>query len=537
MRTVQPIPSLIGTVHHQRRRRRRTYNFIVRMISLFMRTVDVVVAMVSIHLAYHVSSLAVIPLLLYGTIDGRATTTSTVRRLRVGIVPFVTICVAFLCYSASTATASSTTTTTTTTTATTTVSSTNDSNHHPPPNYYNIRSLDEYGNAQQLQYAKNAANRNGRRIVILTNMPSSSSSSSSSNSVWILSPITASQLQQQQQRRKSIFASPFHRRRRRHVNDTMETLSVAPTTAPSLRSASSAPAVVISIVHPISVSTSSYMIATGIGGDIHYLLQQLRTYYKYNYERYNMGVTMPSSSSILSSLPVPKVTSILQLLLRQFWDYPNGTNENDDDDYDESGTWLPMGYRQMVQEQSSENNGWGRPLGICGIVLQWHTTQQQYIMTDEFDPTGIVHQPTSSSLSLLSDQEEVQSNAHPTRITCLGPQHELIQKELMNIGQLRQRYNNSKSNGSGNHDNTTTVEEDDTMIVVLQQHIIAVMERVIQNHTVYADNDNNDPSSPQQYQIEILHPPPSSSFVVSSSSSSSRIQHDIHIIQRQQRQD
>ena len=108
-----------------------------------------------------------------------------------------------------------------------------------------------------------------------------------------------------------------------------------------------------------------------------------------------MGVPVTSTTTpSLSLSSIPKVTSILQLILRQFWDYPNVPNDSDDnsDDSSSSGTWLPMGYRQLLQEQSSSTSNavWGRPFGICGIVLQWHTTQQQYVITDEFDPTGIV---------------------------------------------------------------------------------------------------------------------------------------------------
>ena len=52
------------------------------------------------------------------------------------------------------------------------------------------------------------------------------------------------------------------------------------------------------------------------------------------------------------------------------------------DDSSGKGTWLPMEYRQMLQEQSGKSEAaWGRPFGICGIVLQWHTTQQQYVIT------------------------------------------------------------------------------------------------------------------------------------------------------------
>jgi hypothetical protein len=397
-----------------------------------------------------------------------------------------------------------------------------------------IRALDEYGNAQQLQYAMNAANENGRRIVVLTNMPSSSSSSSAaSSSVWIVSPIITSPP------RKSFHKFPFHRFRPHHetssplpLHHTIKSIFTITTHStpqqPSLSSSSS------SLLHPVSKSTSSFMIATGIGSDIHYLIQQLRMYYKYNYERYNhnMGITSPSSSSSLSYLAPPKVTSILQLLLRQFWDYPNVPSDHEDDDTDNgsgtAGTWLPTGYRQLLQPE--ESSDWGRPLGVSGMILQWNAAQQQYIITDEFDPTGIVVRPPTiipmhdSNNGQKEGQEFKVQKYAPTRIVCLGPQHELIREELMKAMPLWQQSNinydfihcnTTSSTGTSESDdhsstNTTEKEEDISSISMLKQQIITTMECVIQSSTKSYRSDNL--PSPRQYQIEILDPPPSTAF-------------------------
>jgi hypothetical protein len=409
----------------------------------------------------------------------------------------------------------------------------------------NIRSLDEYGNAQQLQYAMNAANRNGRRIVILTNMPSVSTSASSS--VWIISPIITYQSQ------KSLRKFPFVRcRRHRTVTGNNETsllsLQSAANSVTRIPLSSSSSSL---LLHPISKSTSSYMIATGIGGDIHYLIQQLRIYYKYNYERYNncMGIVSSSSSTTTTTtapaaIVTPKVTSILQLLLRQFWDYPNVPNDNDDND--DSSTWIPTGYRQLLQDQSDLITSWGRPFGICGIVLQWHTKQQQYIITDQFDPTGIVVQPPTTVILRDEGRDRVEKCTQ-RRIVCLGPQNELINEEIMKIVELRHRYNQMSSSGNSSNDKErchngihTAEEEDDdnydsNTTMLLEQEIISAMERVIQNHTsssiTYSNNNNNNNNNndlpPQQYQIEILNPPPTASTTTSLT-----VQHDIRIIQR-----
>jgi hypothetical protein len=346
-----------------------------------------------------------------------------------------------------------------------------------------IRALDEYGNAQQLQHATQAANRHGRPMVILTNMPpssftsSSSSSSSTCSAVWILSPVSSKQRHH-----------PHHRQ-----DDTNFETPAS------------------SLLHPIS--PSSYLIATGIGGDIYHLRQQLRLYYKYNYERYNNNNNnnnnnqnhngmLPLSSS---SSPPPKVTSILQLLLRQFWDYPTGDQSDDSNENEESsGPWLPMGYRQILQEQSA---GWGRPFGICGIVLQWHTVRQQYVITDEFDPTGIVVVPSGT----FNDDKVDRT------LVCLGPQHELVHAELLKIEQLRQRHNITGSSRNIPNNGTTRHHQ-----VSLEQQIMSAMEGIRQNPT--NPNNNNNVEPPPQYQLEILNPPSAPS------SPSSNADHCIRII-------
>ena len=342
-----------------------------------------------------------------------------------------------------------------------------------------IRALDEYGNAQQLHHATQAANRHGRPMVILTNMPSSSFTSSSSSSssstcsaVWILSPVSSKQRHH-----------PHHRQ-----DDTNFETPAS------------------SLLHPIS--PSSYLIATGIGGDIYHLRQQLRLYYKYNYERYNNNNNNQNHNGMLplssSSSPPPKVTSILQLLLRQFWDYPTGDQGDDGNENEESsGPWLPTGYRQILQEQSA---GWGRPFGICGIVLQWHTVRQQYAITDEFDPTGIVVVPSGT----FNDDKVDRT------IVCLGPQHELVHAELLKIEQLRQRHNITTSSSNIPNNGTTRHHQ-----VSLEQQIMSAMEGIRQNPT---NPNNNNVEPPPQYQLEILNPPSASS------SSSSNADHCIRII-------
>jgi hypothetical protein len=190
-------------------------------------------------------------------------------------------------------------------------------------------------------------------------------------------------------------------------------------------------------------------------------------------------------------------------LLRQFWDYPSVSFEEDGDDDDRtgdrSGSWIPVGYRMMMMEQSSSETNrnqraaWGRPLGLRCILVHWNTIHQQF-MVEQFDPTGSVLSRTLCGGRRNNVQQQQQHNSisdqmddwkeQDDTIICIGPKSQLIREELMKIQtQLRAHI--------ANHDNVTTIEQ--LLVSAIGQHIPTLP---------------HPSSSWSSLQLEILSPPP-----------------------------
>jgi hypothetical protein len=402
-----------------------------------------------------------------------------------------------------------------------------------------VRALDEYGNAQQLQYAAHAASHvNGRLIVVVTNMPTatatttavSSSScsesepsiSSSSSAVWIISPITPKSIVPQNHRyhRSTTYRISNSNSNNNSGNDTTvqppqpQFVSLVKDIFPNTLSSSS--------TSSSSSSSSVYMIATGLRTDVQYVLQQLRLYYKYNWERYD-------TTSSMDGKPTNTITAIsivLQFILRQFWNYPTGidTDTEEDDNDSTSGSssaaWIPMGYRQMLQSSSAQQPSWGRPFGITGLLLQWNQPQQRYTVM-EFNPTGIA--TTTPTRTFTSNYNSIRTNANRSvQIKCFGPHHTLVHDELQKV---QSQLQNERSNSGSEHTNSTSLEQ--IVIGAIESALGVGLDSTTmpnKSNNINDDHTTSETSVPQ-YQLEIIHP-----SIASSSQGTSTMK---RIIQRQ----
>jgi hypothetical protein len=186
----------------------------------------------------------------------------------------------------------------------------------------NIRSLDSYGHAVQLQHAQAAATLQGRTLLILqrTKQRSAQGSGESSSSTWIVYRLPT--------------ASAHHRRshQRRMQDDDS----------------------ILHIVGPSSSKTSSdsppaAVVCSGVQADALALVDVLQQYLVGLWERYD-------STSTGGLAPV------VAQLCRRFWNYPSN---NDDDD----GPQLWQGTCGSRLLSSSNSNDWARPMGIQTLIL------------------------------------------------------------------------------------------------------------------------------------------------------------------------
>ena len=212
----------------------------------------------------------------------------------------------------------------------------------------NVRDLDNYGNAVQLEHAAAAANQQGRLLVALV-VPNFQQQQSYNKDidlvedyeVWVLTPRLSRA-----------------NRRHRHVRETTSSSSSS------------------RLLHPLhlynyndendnevplsSSSSGTFVACTGVQGDALWLIRQLQRYSTVAiWERYHT-VLGSSSHGGTSSLGLDHVAWAVAELLRRFlWDDAASFKEQ----CYQGPAW------KIFQKMSGDEDDWSRPLGVRVLVV------------------------------------------------------------------------------------------------------------------------------------------------------------------------
>jgi len=206
--------------------------------------------------------------------------------------------------------------------------------------YESVRSLDEYGNAVQIQHAQAAADQRGRLILALQRRRRHNDQNEPQ--VWVVSPAP----------QKSVHHRP------------------PPNGGPFLLQAVTSPEPPTVIRGSRIPSSRTFLCCTGVQADAAWLLRQLREYGRNVAESYD-------------SYQPQSVAGAVSQLKRQFWGYNSNNKNGDDDDEDDDDN--------VVQWQSSAlrrpETSWGRPLGVKSLVV---SCLDDSICMQLVEPSGIV---------------------------------------------------------------------------------------------------------------------------------------------------
>lgn len=199
----------------------------------------------------------------------------------------------------------------------------------PASSYESVRSLDQYGNAVQLQYARAAADKQGRLIVAIAR----------EKCIWVVSEMPKTR--------------PHQRRAKKHSGGREPLLKAVTSPEPS------------TVIHKSTMTAPAvYMVSTGIQADAVWLLEQMQTYGKNVAEKY--GAYSPTG-----------MAGVVSALKRKFWGY-------DDDDI-----WQGDAYRTTVL-QGDNDDSWARPLGVRTLVVSFPRPNIQGPVLELVEPSGIV---------------------------------------------------------------------------------------------------------------------------------------------------
>jgi hypothetical protein len=222
------------------------------------------------------------------------------------------------------------------------------SSSYPSANAYeSVRLLNEYGSAAQLDAARAACFQRGQCVVAIRNH--------GDGSIWIISP------------RPDLIDRPLNLRVGKST--TPFVLNGGDATiddvTPLLQAVTSSPvASVLDLtrlcnevdeLQELSTPPAVYVVCSGVATDAAWLVQQLRLYGKHIADRYSGTSTTATPAAF---------ARVVAALKRRFWSYPETT---------EYSPWTSPGYDTLLQgyrnEQGQSTVWWGRPLGVCTMVL------------------------------------------------------------------------------------------------------------------------------------------------------------------------
>lgn len=352
------------------------------------------------------------------------------------------------------------------------------------------RSLDQYGNAVQLEHAAAASHQRGRLILVLqvntrrrilrrrgrrpltenddakpvneynntttNNKDTDDFETDETSAVWVVSP---------------VIPQPVHTRRDPARDNLLQAVT-APTTNAVDDDVEASPASLFGETPTSACKTSSrsaaaasrvYFTGSGVRADATWLLHQLRLYARLVAEQYGGSEGSPPPTSI---------STVAAALKRQFWGYANhgGDNEDDsnEDDTDWSAAWMPPGYALLMNAMQSGGGGggerstsWGRPLGIRSLLLTCCPPKNRYRQTrnnsnsngwvrvELIEPSGIISSfQTDTGYQCCSgnqnDNKEDESMLCVPRYLAMGQSSDLVVLE-MNKQESNEALSNAKS--------------------------------------------------------------------------------------------
>jgi hypothetical protein len=236
-------------------------------------------------------------------------------------------------------------------------SSSSSSSSYPSTSAYeSVRLLNEYGSAEQLDAARAACFQRGQCVVAIRNRRD--------GSIWIISPRPDLVMENRPLNlRVGTSAAPFA------LDDGDTVLSIDNVT-PLLQAVTSSPVASVldssrlynHVNEPQELSPAVYVVCSGVATDAAWLVHQLRLYGKNIANRYSGTSSNDSSATATTPAAFARVVAALK---RRFWSYPETTTEY--------SPWTSPGYATLVQgykdEQGRPTVSWGRPLGVCTMVL------------------------------------------------------------------------------------------------------------------------------------------------------------------------
>jgi 20S proteasome alpha/beta subunit len=227
------------------------------------------------------------------------------------------------------------------------------SNYLSANSYESVRLLNEYGSAAQLDAARAACFQRGQCVVAIRNRRD--------GSIWIVSP-RPDLIERPLNLRVGKSTTPFALDGGDVTIDDVTPLLQAVTSSPVASVLdSSRPYNDVNERQELSTPPTVYVVCSGVATDAAWLVQQLRLYGKHIADRYS-GTSSDSSSSTTTT--PASFARVVAALKRRFWSYPETT---------EYSPWTSVGYATLLQgyrdEQGRPTVWWGRPLGVCTMVL------------------------------------------------------------------------------------------------------------------------------------------------------------------------
>ena len=217
-------------------------------------------------------------------------------------------------------------------------------------NYYeSVRSLDEYGNAVQIQHAQAAADQRGRLVLAMHH----------NEQVWIVSPA------------RPALSTGHYLRPPQSSCGLLEPVTTAPLKA-------------VADMELTTTSTTAaavYLCCTGVQADAHALLQHVRRYAATVAERYN------------NHAPQSLAYAVAQFH-RQFWGYSP------------EGTWTTT--VANLQQQQQQQPSWGRPLGVRSLVVTCgRPNGGSGVQIQLVEPSGLIREREQDAVWILGPQSDL----------------------------------------------------------------------------------------------------------------------------------